>query len=142
MAGAARRGAGFTLIELVVALAIVGLALSIAVVALAPGRASSGLRAAESEVRAALRAAHSAAMTMNREIRFAVEAPGRTYLLGGQRYAFRTPGFATGEIVAESGPLAFYPTGGSSGGRVVVKSARRTAAIEVDPSTARLIDVR
>jgi general secretion pathway protein H len=134
--------AGFTLIELLVALAIVGVALSIALVALAPGKGAMSLRAASSEIRAALRAAHSAAMTENREIRFVVEPPGRTYLLAGQRYAFRTPGFATGEVVAESGPLAFYPTGGSSGGRVVIKSGRAVATVDIDPSTARPIDAR
>lgn len=138
---AARRDLGFSLVELVVALAIVALALGLVLANLTPGRHAAGLRAAATEIRAALRAAHSAAITGNREIRFAIDPSGRSYILAGQRYAFRLAGFGTGELAAEGDGIVFYPTGGSSGGRIVLRSGSASRILEIDPATGRADDV-
>jgi general secretion pathway protein H len=137
---ARRASAGFTLIELVVVLAILAVVASLVVVALDNGRDAAELRAAASEIRALLRGAHGAAVAENREIRFAVE--GRLYLLDGQAHAFTTSGLARGAVRAETTGVAFFPTGGSSGGRVVLAEGQRQRAIEVDAATARLADAR
>ena len=136
----AQRASGFTLIELIVVLAILAAVASLAVAAVGTGRDAAELRAATSELRALLRGAHGTAIAENREIRFAVE--GRAYLLDGQRHAFTTAGLARGAVRAETTGVAFFPTGGSSGGRVVVAEGGRQRAIEVDPATGRLADVR
>jgi type IV fimbrial biogenesis protein FimT len=136
-----RSEAGFTLVELVVALAIVALVLAVALPRFLPGKRGADLGAAASELRALMRDARSEALLANRDVRLAVDAAGRGYELGPLRAAFRTSGYATGELVAR-GSVIFQATGGASGSLEVLGAAGAKRTIAPDPLTGRLADGR
>ena len=135
-----RAPARCTLIELLVALAIVALVATIVAVPLGAGRDAAALREASAELRTLLRSAHGEALTRNREIRFAVDGAG--FVFDGVPRRFATEALVRGAVRVETSGIAFFPTGGSSGGRIFLSAGRRVGTIEVDAATSRLADVR
>jgi general secretion pathway protein H len=133
-----RRDRGFTLIELVVVLAIIGLSVAVAVPLLAGHTTGPTLNAASGEIRAALRGARSTAIAENRQVVFRGDSGGGYWLdrdhftlsqmSGAQRLRVATAG---------AGQIAFYPSGGSSGGRVLVSSGVGHREIAIDVLTGR-----
>jgi len=133
------RAAGFTLVELLVVLAIVALALGVLLPNLGAGSDSVELRAAAVEIRAILRAARSDAIAENRDHLFAIDASGLGYELDGAPHRFRTGGFAARSLRVEpAARIAFFATGGSSGGRFAIRSRRSEQVIEVDSLTGQV----
>ncbi|HTQ35342.1 MAG TPA: GspH/FimT family pseudopilin [Stellaceae bacterium] len=133
-----RRDAGFSLIELLVVLAIIGMSLAIALPLLAGHVGGATLNAATSEIRAALRGARSTAITEDRPVIFRGDPAGGYWL--GHRH-FSLPLMNGGQplrVAIEGGAwISFYPSGGSSGGRIVVVSANAQRRITVDTLTGR-----
>jgi general secretion pathway protein H len=132
---------GFTLIELAVVLAILGVVIAITVPFLAGRTQRGALPAATDEVRAALRAARSAAIAEGRPVAFRAD-PSGGYWLDRQHYplvaaAGPTPGLRI--AVAGGARIAFYPSGGSSGGRIRIEAAGGWRDIDVDTVTGRAV---
>ena len=135
----AQRAAGFTLIELVVVLAILGLALAVLLPDLGASSETIELRAAATEIRAILRAARSSAIADNRDRLFAIDETGRGYVLDGATHHFRSGGFTVRALRVEPpARIAFFATGGSSGGRFAIRGPRREQIIEVDSVTGQV----
>jgi general secretion pathway protein H len=133
------REAGFTLVELVVALAVVAMVLAIALPRFLPGKRGADLAAASAELRALMRDARSEALLANRDVRLAVDAAGRGYELGTARAPFRAGGYATGELRAR-GSVTFQATGGASGSLEVTGAAGAKRTLAPDPLTGRIGD--
>jgi general secretion pathway protein H len=133
-----RRERGFTLIELLVVLAIIGLSLAIAMPLLARHVTGATLNAASGEIRAALRGARSTAMVEDRPVVFQGD-PGGGYWL--DRHHFTLPlmnGARPLRVATEGGAqISFFPSGGSSGGRILVSSGSGQREIAVDALTGR-----
>ena len=130
------RRRGFTLLELLIVLAILSLCTAIAVPMFAGRAPSAALNGATLELRAALAAARSAAIAENREISFAGAANG--YRIDG---AFHRLPLARDVSVGIRGGtrIAFFPSGGSSGGRVVLRGAAALREIDIEPISGRAI---
>lgn len=119
---------GFTLLELLIALAIAALVLSIALPNLSrrPGRLQIG--AAAHEIAAALRLTRSRAISQNRPALFIADIDSGSYRpasvgASGQVPAGVRLSLYTTRDQSSSGPLAsirFYPDGSSSGGGVAL----------------------
>ena len=133
-----QRERGFTLVELMVVLALAGMALAVAVPLIAWHATGPGLDAATGQIRAALRTARSTAMTEDRAVVFHGDDTGGYWL---DRRHFLLPAMSGGDPmrVATVGgaQISFYPSGGSSGGRVVVASGEARREIVVDSLTGR-----
>ncbi len=132
---------GFTLIELAIVLTILGLLLAMTVPFLAGSSRSAALPAAADEIRAALRAARSAAIAEGRQVAFRADAAGG-YWLDRQHYplaAAAGPAARLRVAVAGGAAIAFYPSGGSSGGRIRIGAAGGWRDIDVDAVTGRAV---
>lgn len=125
---------GFTLLELLIVLAILSLAAGLAIPLFAKRAPVAALNGAALEVRAALAAARSAAIAENREVFFAGAENG--FRIDGRFH--RLPLSRDLSVGIRGGArIAFFPSGGSSGGRVVLRSAASLREIEMDAITGR-----
>jgi general secretion pathway protein H len=133
-----RREQGFTLIELAVVLAIVGMALAIAIPLLTRQVTGPTLNAASGEIRAALRQARSTAIAEDRAVVFRGD-PGGGYWLDRRHFVPPLMGGTQPIRIATVGvaQISFFPSGGSSGGRVLVTSGGGERRIAVDALTGR-----
>jgi general secretion pathway protein H len=136
-----RREHGFTLIELVVVLAIIGLSLAIAIPLLARQVSGPALNAASGEIRAALREARSTAIAEDRSVVFRGD-PGGGFWLDRQHFTLPVMSGAQPLRVATAGgaQISFFPSGGSSGGRVMLTSGSAQRQIAVDALTGRVAE--
>jgi general secretion pathway protein H len=133
-----RRDAGFTLIELLVVLAIIGMTLALAMPLLAGRTTGASVNAAVGEIRAALRGARSTAIAEDRPVVFRGDPGGGFWL---DRRHFSLPAMSGGAAprVTLDGAtqIAFFPSGGSSGGRIRLAMGDAGRVITVDPLTGR-----
>jgi general secretion pathway protein H len=133
----ARRGqnAGFTLIETIVVLVILGLALSIVAGFLPRRNATLELSAATARVTGALRLARSRAMAESRPVPFAAIPGGHGFRLDNAAVAL---GPGTTLVMVQPRPIVFAPDGSASGGSLRVSVDGRQSVIQIDWLTGRV----
>jgi general secretion pathway protein H len=140
-----RKEAGFTLIEVIVTLAILGLSLALIVGYRPPWSGALGLRGTASELVAGLRVARSQAIVSNRPVVFQLDLADHRYQVGKAEprplpaqltislltVAGEQRGRATGDI-------RFNPDGSSTGGRISIADGTRSIDVGVDWLTGRV----
>lgn len=147
--GGARGGtaaeSGFTLVEVLVVLAVIGLALGV-VAMRGPQRSPAlDLRAAAGTVAETLRLARSRAVAGNRTVGVAFDVGGPALQMDGAPPHILPPGIAMA-VTATLGNTAgdrlaairFAPDGSSSGGRVVLQGGGRRTQVGVEWLTGRV----
>ena len=138
-----RAPAGFTLLETLVVLTILGLALGM-VAQYAPTRARPfDLRLAASEIAGTLRQGRARAVAGNRMVGVGFDTATRAMALDGAIRHFPAPlGFAVttrAAMVAGSvATIVFAPDGSSSGGLVSITDGTREMRVAVDWLTGRV----
>jgi general secretion pathway protein H len=136
---------GFTLIEVIVTLAILGFALVLVAGYKPPWSTGLGLKATASELASGLRLARSEAITSNRPVAFDLDVTHRLYRVG-KGAERRLPAELSIELVtiagegrgASVGDIRFNPDGSSTGGRIVLAEGKRRTAVGVDWLTGRV----
>lgn len=136
---------GFTLLETLLALAVVGLVLAVAVPALVvpPG---AGLRAAADLVATGLRQARVTAVREQRPVALLFDVEARALRVEGRRRVRRLPSeidlalyTAQGELYdPRLGGIRFYPDGSSTGGRVTLTRQGLHTHVDVEWLTGRI----
>ncbi len=136
--------AGFTLIEVLVVMAILGVALA-ALAARGPLR-SNGLdaRAAASEVAQAFRLGRARAIANDRPVPVVLDLPTRRLTVDGTPRLSLPPSFALdvvmedGSVPARPAVFVFAPDGSATGGSVGLTLGARHLAVTVDWLTGRV----
>ena len=146
-----RRAGGFTLIEVIVTLAILGFALVLVAGYKAPWSSTIGLKGAAAELASGLRLARSEAIVSNRSVPFDLDVIRHQYRVGTSA-VHGLPGYLAIELLTITGEkrdvgvgyIRFNPDGSSTGGRITLADGRRHLAVGVDWLTGRVTvaDVR
>jgi general secretion pathway protein H len=145
------RHSGFTLIEVIVTLAILSLALFLVVGYKPPWSSGLGLKGTAAELASGLRLARSEAIVSNRSVVLGLDLIGHRYRVGTGAER-RLPGNVSIELLtiagesqgAGIGDIRFNPDGSSTGGRISLGDGRQRLAVGVDWLTGRIsvADVR
>ncbi len=141
---------GFTLLELLVVLAICAMALSVAVPALTKS-AATDLKANARTLAAGLRSARENAIAGNREVTLILDLDLLEMALSAPESVRQSPSrklsnsihyklfTAESEWLSESrGGIRFFPDGSSTGGRITLSLARAAVVVDVDWLTGRI----
>lgn len=131
--------AGFTLIEMLVVLAILAVTATFAAPLLSGGSESVRLDMASSELATALRVTRSAAITSNRQTTLMIDVDRRRFgstVVPERSFAPNIEAkltFASGMLSATSeGGFRFFPDGSSTGGDVTLSLQGKQAKLCVD----------
>ncbi len=141
-----RPGGGFTLLELLVVLAIIGAVLAITPVLFSRGAPTAEIRSAAREVASAVRLTRSRAIAGNREMVFRLDVDTGEYSAGDESERARLSGkIQLGLFTAESertgqskGGIRFFPDGTSTGGRITVANTALSYEIAVNWLTGKV----
>ncbi len=137
---------GFTLVELLVVLALMGLALTVASPLIANALPGTEMRAAARDVATGLRYARSVAISQNTDVTFDVDVEARRFAVSPGRRRGSLPDDA--EIVlttarselfgSSAGSIRFFPDGTSTGGGIEMVRDGRRFLVTVDWLTGRV----
>jgi general secretion pathway protein H len=141
--------AGFTLLELLVVLAIMGLMMVIAAPRIAGVLPGAELDSGTRQLASGLREARSKAVSLNRQVPFILSGSANSYSIGTGRTASKagtlpdniaiTLWTGTTEVTgANQGAIRFFPDGSSTGGRIELAGKAGKRRIEVDWLTGRI----
>ena len=144
--GSAERQVGFTLLEVIVVLAIAAILYAIVLAVPFRGATTADLKAAARSLASGLRQAQSTAMTTRRDAVLTIDVEAREYVTSGDTQLRRLPEgidlklyTAQTEVTSERrGSIRFYPDGSSTGGRITVSSGERKYLVDVDWLTGRV----
>ena len=136
-AGRRDRRAGFTLLESVLALALIGLISALALPWALPDRSTAALRMKAFEIAALLRADRNAALRSGRPVATAIELEARRIASGASGAVIVLP--ESFDLRLESGRpngFEFLPDGRASGGELTLARRQAALAIRVNRLTA------
>lgn len=140
-----RRAAGFTLIEMIVVLAILGLALALFAAYRPPWSAALSLKGTAAELAEELRLARAEAIARDRPVALVLDLAHRRYRVGDKparplppHLSIRLLTIADERRGPEDGAIRFNPDGSSTGGRIALSGGARTIAVGVDWLTGRV----
>ncbi len=141
----AQPNAGFTLIEMIVVLAILGLTLALVASYRAPWSRTLAADGVAMQLAADLRLARSQAIAGNRPVVVSVDLPGHRYRIGAGAFHGLPPEMRIElQTVAEErenahiADIRFNPDGSSTGGRIVLADGRRRISVGINWLTGRV----
>jgi len=140
---------GFTLLELLVVLALVALALTLVPPMFSRGVPGAELKAAARQVAAGLTEGRSRAIASNAQVAVAVDVEAHSLRVGEAPARALPATLSLTLVTAESerldenrGSIRFFPDGGSTGGRVSLSLGDRSYDVTVDWLTGRVSTAR
>jgi general secretion pathway protein H len=132
------RAHGFTLLEMLAVILLVGIAAAAVAVSVTRGLASARINAASSELAAALRATRTQAIIHGAERSFVLDTRDARYHGAGGRETSLPRGMRVGITSASmdqagdgTARIRFFPDGSSTGGRITLESGRRQWHVNV-----------
>lgn len=139
LTGRCKSAGGFTLMELLVVLGVIGLVLALAVPSFSRVLPALELRTDARNVAGALREARALAIGRNRETTLTIDVEQRSLRLGDEAPIRLSPHLGMSLLTASSetaetgsGGISFFPDGTSTGGRVTLRLGERQRHVVVD----------
>lgn len=140
------RHRGFTLLEVLVVLALLAMIYSLVPPMINIGGSTAELKAGARQVAAGLRKARSEAITRRTEATLTLDVEARNFRLSGENRPRSLPRQAEigvftsqGEVVdATRAAIRFYPDGSSTGGRVTLAMGERKFYVDIDWLTGQV----
>jgi general secretion pathway protein H len=140
------RARGFSMLELLVVLAIMAMVTAAVMPMLGKGVSTTELKSAARSLASGLRLARSEAVSQHRQTFLVLDVAGRRFKVDQDPKAYALPRdvelklyTAQKDLVDESvGAIRFFPDGGSNGGRITVASGERKYEVDVDWLTGRI----
>lgn len=137
---------GFTLLELLVVMAILGLIVSMVPLMMGRGLPGVELKSAARSVAAGLRQTRTEAIFSNQPIRFTIDLDDRRYTVSDADRWQELPGdfeltleTSRSEMLDETtGSIQFFPDGSASGGRISLSGKGREYHVMVDWLTGQV----
>jgi general secretion pathway protein H len=137
---------GFTLLELLVVLALLAMTYALVPPMFAIGGSTAELKAGARQVAAGLRKARSQAIASRSETTLTLNVESRSFVLSGDNKPRVLPHqaelgvyTAQGEVVdGNTAAIRFYPDGSSTGGRVTLAMGERKFHVDVDWLTGQV----
>lgn len=137
---------GFTLMELVVVVLLIGVSFLLVPRYLFTGVSGADLKASSRDIAAGLRMARAEAVNSRRDTSLLIDLEKRRFSLSGKDAVRQLPEAlelklftAQSEVVNDKqGAIRFFPDGSSSGGRVTVASGDRKYQVDVDWLTGKV----
>lgn len=137
--------AGFTLFEVLVVLAIVGLVTAVVAPVLFRGLAGTQARTVAYEVAAALRQARGEAVAQNTDVAVTFDLGRRAYAVERSRprpvpdnVAIELYAASVEQLDTATGGIRFFPDGSATGGQVTIGDGEARYAVDVDWLTGRV----
>ena len=138
------RARGFTLLEVIVVLAIAGIIMAVVLGAPLRSATAGDLKASARMLASGLRQAQSTAITTRRDAVMTIDVEAREFRVGNEARTVSDKVdlklyTAQSEVSSERlGAIRFYPDGSSTGGRITVSSGERKYLVDVDWITGRV----
>ena len=142
----ARGHAGFTLLEMLIVLALMAIVAGVVIPIFGTGVSTTDLKRATREVAAGLRLARSQAIAQRSESVLVLDVAGRTFSVPPDPRVHSMPAgielklfTAQRDLVSEQvGAVRFFPDGGSTGGRITLAAGERKFDVDIDWLTGRV----
>jgi len=133
-----RCAAGFTLLEMLAVILLIGIAAAAVAVAVSQGLSSARVRAASVELAAALRATRAQAIVKGKDQLFDLDIKTASYHAAGGREVKLPQGMRLSITSARedqpdshTGRIRFFPDGSSTGGRIILQRGERRWQVNV-----------
>lgn len=129
---------GFTLLEMLAVIILIGIAAAAVSISVAHGLASARINAAAGELAASLRATRTQAIVRGEQRVFEMDTRGETYR-GADKRDVRLPkglelsvtSAASDQSGGDRARIRFFPDGSSTGGRITLRSGQREWHVNV-----------
>jgi len=136
--GGGGRSRGFTLLEMLAVILLIGIAAAAVAVSVTQGLASARVAAASGELAAALRATRTQAIVHGNEHTFDVDTRANTYRADQGKTVRLPSGMRIGitsakedQVSATTGRIRFFPDGSSTGGHITLQRNQRQWRVNV-----------
>ena len=137
---------GFTLLELMVVLAIAAVMMTVVPPLISSALPGAQLKSTARQLAAGLRTARNEALVQRRESRLLIDLEKRRFGLGGRDRSYPIPeSLKVDLLTVESERLSdkqagirFFPAGGSTGGRITLSTGKRALGVDVDWLTGKV----